>query len=193
MYDYKSLDIINQKAIYYANELWEAELNIPLKRNNRFSRSLGRYLWENDEGVSIEISGRMFVNDYNELTIDSVLIHELCHWYSHISGSEWNDSSKAFQELVVKCGGSLCKEIKPAFKAYYGKCPKCGKEYRLYGYRADKKSTYTGCCGKGFEISRVVEHKDKYIPKEFLIGLNTKFQNFYSNKISAKNECYEKC
>lgn len=185
MYDYKNINVITEKANYYANELWGVNLNIPVKRNNRLSRSLGRYIWEDYKGLEIEIAGKMFVNDYNELTVDGVIVHELCHWYCHLNKLDWDDSSVAFQDFVVKSGGILCKHIKPVFNAYFGKCPVCNKEYRLYGYKDGKINKYTGCCGNKLVFSRVEKYEDIFVPSELLINLNKNFKEYYSDKISA--------
>jgi predicted SprT family Zn-dependent metalloprotease len=181
MYNYKDINIINEKAIFYAKELWNENYDIPVKQNNRLYRYYGWFKYFDDKEFDvIELAGYLLKNKYNELTVDSVLIHELCHWHSRKNNLNSDDYSLEFRELVEKCGGSQTRTIKRVHDKHYGICSKCNKEYFLQGYKEDK--TYTGCCGTKIIYNRMEEIKDIYIPSEKLIAINNKFKEYFKSK-----------
>lgn len=181
MYDYKDLNIINMKAKFYSKELWDENFDIPIKQNNRLKRCLAWFKWFRDNGETmIEIAGKLLKNKHNELTIDAVLIHEMCHWHSHKNKLVNYDLSKEFQELVINCGGSLSNEITSVKDKYYGYCPECDKEYLLRGYK-EGKIYYCFKHGCKIQYTRMEEDFDKYIPRDKLIELNNKFKEYYKN------------
>jgi hypothetical protein len=67
---------INEKARFYTKEIWNLNFDLAIKINTKFKNTLGCLVYSNKTPKEIELSKYMFDNNYNELTIDDVLIHD---------------------------------------------------------------------------------------------------------------------
>lgn len=105
-------------------------LSIPIERNNRLKRKMGRFtVWvceDCDEiPYSIEIAGFMFEYAADEVVIDTVL-HECVHYALFQMGLPYEDGSPTF-ETELKRHGIGATETNYVGVIYTVKCADCGK------------------------------------------------------------------
>lgn len=100
-------------------------LNIPIKRNNRLSRAMGRYLatWD-DVPVNIDIAGFMFDHGTREVIIDTAK-HEATHYALHVLGKPNSDGDEYFENELRK-NGVTSTGTNIVGLHYVGKCQECG-------------------------------------------------------------------
>lgn len=84
---------------------------ITIKRNNRLSRVLGRFISTYDRRpLRIELSGRL-VDYYDDNIIVDVLKHELIHYMLCVQGKPYSDRSHEFIKTCKANGVSLTNTI----------------------------------------------------------------------------------
>jgi SprT-like protein len=166
------LEELNNKAHFFTMQLWNKELNIPVVINKRLKSTLGQYC----PNKTIEISCRI-LKDVT-LTIDT-LLHELCHWYCHISNKQWDDRTEDFEEELERIGASSTEsteiingEYKYIYKYGSYKCNICGKEFKTKDYLEDRQ---LGEAGRKFKTFECCSEKMKvlgeaYIPEVFILN-----------------------
>lgn len=147
---------------------YNTDLTIPIKCNNRLSRSMGRYIYSYNQPKRIEIAGHVF--DYaTNIIILKVLRHELIHYALHKQGLPFDDGDYLFEKELIKHNAPRTESFSVG-KKYLYKCNNCNRE------RATKtKKVYsnphlykTGCCNDkltilGHIISNGEETKRYYI------------------------------
>ena len=86
------------------------EFDLPLVMTNANTGWSGCYVHYNDERTGIQINlnvrecrkastkGRSSLHQM----VLSILRHEACHWFLHVSGKSWKDGSKDFESLLHK-------------------------------------------------------------------------------------------
>ena len=74
---------INKKCREFVKEIWGAEFDLRIEISGKLTRSLGLfYHYKNNRLPSyLKFAKRLFNGEYCEATVDSVIKHELCHWY----------------------------------------------------------------------------------------------------------------
>lgn len=129
----------------FAREIFGKELNMPVKFSGKLTRVLGRFIYHTN-GSSMELTfSKKLLNNYKEDTIDSVILHELCHWYQYENKLPYRDEDLEFKQLVKSVGGSLTREINIAGLVNAYKCNSCGK---IHKSRKKLNLTITICrCG----------------------------------------------
>lgn len=144
---------LNQKKDFFTKEIWNLECNIdlhirklPLGRYASIEFNTVRIKGGNTTYTPISISVSKYLVKYgNELTINSILIHELTHWFCMVNGKEPYDYSKDFKKE--------CKRVSPKVVTndnvhvfgvrYVYYCSKC----RIIShYMWTKEAPSEGCC-----------------------------------------------
>lgn len=88
-------------AKQFLHENYNIQLNIPIKRNNRLSASLGRFIYTKKGSSHIDLAG--FLLDYGkEDTIIDVLKHECIHYAFYEKGLPFDDGEEEFEKELIK-------------------------------------------------------------------------------------------
>lgn len=184
----KEEEILNDKAKFYAKELWNLELDIPVILNGKLKRRMGSLVCKNKIEVNfkplplkIEIAKDLLEPHYNKYHIDDVLIHELCHWYCIKIDKPSDDGSKFFEEELIRIGSHKTQSIKVSGEYHFTKCSKCGKKTtrnRTYNqaikYTNEKKYS-SQCCRAKIDYAGIIFVKDEYKPTDKLKELVDKY------------------
>nr|WP_082970868.1 SprT-like domain-containing protein [Mycobacterium sp. E3298] len=164
---------LQEKAKFFVKHLWNMELDIPVRVNNRLKRTYG---WCAE--TYIELSPRIL---HDELMTDDTLLHELCHWYCRKVGQEYDDHTTFFEDELERIGASstettIFKNGAFLYLYPYGcyKCTLCEKNYQTRDYLEEKQEGKVGrafkkyeCCGVNMKytgrrfISEPLEENDK--------------------------------
>jgi SprT-like protein len=188
MYDYKNLEIINDKAKFYTKELWNMDFDLPIIINNRLRSTFAWFT-----GRSIEFNKNF--ETLSEHMIDDILLHELCHWYCKKIGKNNADKTLYFENELIRIGASSSEtmELKDGkwifWHQYYNyKCLKCGKEMKMSIFdfvdpHYTKWSWQGNCCGQLMNIQGHTYDKNEFKPNHKLLTLNNKYREYYKNKI----------
>lgn len=190
-----NLEIIREKAKFYAKELWGLDFNLPIILNGRYKNIMGSLYYKDREAKipeKIMLAGSLFDGKYNELTIDDTLLHELCHWYCSISGKQSRDNSRDFEKELYKIGASSTGTAFHVGTSYIGKCKKCGKvvieknsKYILSKYLNNDRY-WTKCCNAQMVDAGIKETKDNNKVNDKVKELNRKFKEYIVNGSTCK-------
>ncbi|MFD0587655.1 SprT-like domain-containing protein [Paenibacillus sp. GCM10027627] len=131
--------LLNDKATFFTQFLWNKKLTIPIRINNRLKATLGQYCKD-----KIDLSKRII---HDELLTDDTLLHELCHWYCDEIGEDNRDHTKFFEEELKRIGAS----------STYTSDYKNGKWYHLYNYGCYRCNE----CGRKLETKDYLDEKQK--------------------------------
>jgi len=180
-----SLNVVVQKAQFYAKELWDLDFDLPIVLNGRYKSVMGSVHYKDREGKIPEklvLAEFLFDGKHNELTLDDTLLHELCHWYCSVSGKESRDNSRDFETELYKIGASSTGTAYHVGTSYIGKCKKCGKEvieknskYILSKY-LNTDRYWTRCCNAQMVDGGIKETKDINKVSDKVNELNRKFK-----------------
>jgi SprT-like protein len=105
-------DDLNTRVQFYVKKVWDLDNHPEIKINTRLRTTHGCYVtYHNKEGY-IELS-QMTLNQ-NDYVLTDILLHELCHWYCHISGLDDKDGHRDFENELNRIGStsSECSIIK---------------------------------------------------------------------------------
>jgi predicted SprT family Zn-dependent metalloprotease len=189
MYDYKNIDIINEKAKFYAKEIWDMEFNLPIIINPRLRSTLAQ-IYYNDK---IEFNKNYKTLD--EYIVDDTLLHELCHWYCNEVKIDHRDTSPPFEHELIRIGASSSRTLDYKdgkwiyhHKYYAYKCLKCGKEMKKSIFEFDDPhntewSWQGECCGQKMNIRGHIIEKEEFKPNYKLLALNNKYKEYYKKKL----------
>lgn len=189
MIEIDNIKTIEDKARFYAEELWGLDFDLPIETNKKYKKRLGclKYNYTNKKPEKIILSYDLLDGSYNELTMDDTLVHELCHWYCFIIGKQNRDKSKDFEDELKRVGAST-SGIKPSVGTFYmGKCSKCGENIiKKNSKRQLQKYLNTNCyisrcCHSQIIYSGIEEIKDTYEVSEKIKELNKKFKESMIN------------
>ena len=120
---------LTEIANQFLRDEYGMALEIPIKRNNRLRRAMGRYIEsynEQDELVPdrIEISGEMF--EYGaDIAIIKTLKHELVHYALSLKGEPNDDGHPYFEAELRRVGADSTKSTALGRAALY-RCTDCG-------------------------------------------------------------------
>lgn len=188
-----NLNIITQKAKFYAKELWGLNFDIPIVLNGRYKSVMGSLHYKDGKDKipeKIMLAEFLFDGKHNELTIDDTLLHELCHWYCSVTGKESRDNSRDFETELYRIGASSTGTAYHVGTSYIGKCKKCGKEvieknskYILNKY-LNTDRYISRCCNAQMVDAGMKETEDKNKVSDKVKELNRKFKE-YVNGMSA--------
>jgi SprT-like protein len=139
------LDLKNH-ARNFLMDKYGMDLKIPIKRNNRLSRSMGRFIATySDKPVVIEIAGFTMEYGHPSVIIDT-LEHELVHYAMCELNRPYDDEDYEFQKELQKYNISLTETNKVGKYTKY-KCEECGAENES-GLKPTTlvKNRITSCC-----------------------------------------------
>ncbi len=164
---------IERKCKDFAKEIWNVNFDIPIRISNRMTRALGMYYfknnWDGDEIIPKEIvfSGYLVsYGYYDEKVIDSVIKHELTHWYLSTINKPFNDHHPVFENEIKRIGANSTNTITPAGNFHVGICSKCNKiiiKKRTYGRikrYLNEERFRTKCCGKSIVCGGIMFFND---------------------------------
>jgi SprT-like protein len=162
-----------QLVKHLAKELFNMEFNAPIEINGRLTRALGRYVSRrNRTAVKLELAARLLTN-YNDATIESVIKHELCHWYLCVTNKPFHDGDPTFEALLRKVGAHSTGVIKLAGEVHEMRCQVCDKvaassnsKGKLNKYIENRRGYKTRCCRADLYYSGVSHIEDKNTPQE---------------------------
>lgn len=177
------LNLLNDKARFYTKELWETNLTIPIKINTRLRTTHGRYCFSH-----IDLSKNILNEGY---LVDDTLLHELCHWYCHISGKQYDDYSKDFEDELKRIGASSTEttiiengKILYNYRTGCYSCGICNSEFETNDFLENKVEGKIGtpikkytCCNENMEFLGVRFIPGVYVPNEKVLNLITKYKN----------------
>lgn len=110
MNEIKTTKYYNEWAREFTKKIWNKELNIPIilfSRRNSSRYGFFKYSYYTCNGKikynPIEIKLNLSNLKTNDELIDT-LKHELCHWYCCVSGLDFNDGDKDFEEQLNRIG-----------------------------------------------------------------------------------------
>lgn len=112
---YDTVEGLNELSSLIALKYWGMDLDIPIKINNRLTRTYGRYIYRyirNKKGKvvgyepdRIEVSGESF-NNFTRLSMLDLLKHELCHWACMSMGKSSSDGTVFFESELRRIGST---------------------------------------------------------------------------------------
>lgn len=162
-------DIIN-KTKGFAKEIFKTEFNINISFSSRLTKTLAyfQYSISTHTPLKIQYSTRLLGNDYKESTVDSIILHELTHWYLYINNKPHSDGDREFKKMATHVGASLTGTIKSVGNEYECTCSKCKKLIDTYSEKAAnryKKGGYiSACCRSAIEIGNVpIKRYDTFV------------------------------
>lgn len=187
-----NISLIKEKAKFYAKEIWNLEFNLPIEINGRYKNVMGSVQYKRNTKKEIPekliLARCLFEDDYNELTIEDVLLHELCHWYCSITGKQSRDGSRDFENELCRIGVSSSGSTSGAGLYYVGKCEKCGQEIlkrknKNILIKYFKNNNYlTICCHSQIIDGGTIIIKDTYKVSDKVKNLNKKFKEYLLKK-----------
>jgi predicted SprT family Zn-dependent metalloprotease len=113
-----------------AKEIWDIEFDLPIKISKRMTKSLGSYVSTRDnKPICLKFSYYLVsTGHYNNETIESVIKHELCHWYICLKfPGKQHDGSPTFENEIKRIHSSSTRTLPVAGEIHKGVCKCCGK------------------------------------------------------------------
>jgi predicted SprT family Zn-dependent metalloprotease len=164
MNQYQAKQLVKRLAI----ELFNMEFNAPIEINGRLTRALGRFTSrKNRTPVKLELAARLLTN-YSDATIESVIKHELCHWYLCITNQPFHDGQPEFEAELRRVGAHSTGEIKLAGEVHQMLCRCCNREVvssnsrgKLNKYIENRRGYTSRCCKAGLVYAGVKYIEDK--------------------------------
>ena len=142
-----TIEELTQLASDFLRENYGMELGIPILRNNRLSKAMGRYL-RNYDGTShsIEIGGYIFEYATREVVIDT-LYHECVHYALFERGEPHSDGHPHFEAELARLGVGATETCNVGFYVLYT-CAECGKKSQARGRQLlrEHRERVTWCC-----------------------------------------------
>lgn len=158
-----------------ADKLWNVKVDVPIRISGRLTSVFGHYKYRNVGSkivpIEIKLAKRLVEGDYKYSTVESVLKHELCHWYLSITGKKFGDMDDDFSDEIKRIGSTLSFTLQGSGYKYILNCKECGTmAARTFNQnKANKWATderYSSkCCGAGLVLAG----------KEFIEDANTKY------------------
>ena len=143
-----TIEELTEIATEFLRENYGMELDIPILRNNRLRKVMGRYIATFEDAPSrIEIAGYVFKYATSAVIVDT-LKHELIHYALHVKG-EPNDDGHPHFEAELRKHGASSTQTNIIGLYYEGKCQGCGDA--TYGRNkriAEPNQRFTSRCCK---------------------------------------------
>jgi SprT-like protein len=122
------------------------ELNIPIYISKRLKATFGYFKHQNKIPLEIQLSYDL-INYQDEDTIIDVFKHELIHYVCFITGKQYKDGSRDFENELRRQGVSSTKTYKYKGKGHEYRCTCCNKIVKTKQKGYDRK--YICGLGKG--------------------------------------------
>lgn len=185
----KRIDIIN-KTRGFAKEIFGTEFNLPIRFSGKMTKSLGyfRYSPSAKRPICIQYAERLLY-EYNESSIDSVILHELTHWYLFINNKPHSDGDGYFKREVLRVGASLTGAIPRAGSGYEITCSCCHKSIGfITSQKVNKMNKYVSkCCRSSIKVGEFKNKEDEYVrPKAAEQWIEDVIAKYNVNKVKVK-------
>ena len=100
---------LQRLASQFAEDFWGMEIRFPVRFMETTGKAYGQYVYRKKgktfTPVEIRISNKHGLQEpENRKHLESVLKHELCHWYCQMTGKSYKDGSKDFEAELLKRG-----------------------------------------------------------------------------------------
>lgn len=151
---------LEEYAEAFLQHEYNLDLEIPIKINGRLSRSLGRFKYNMNGAIVIEIAKRM-VEHYTVDEILDTLKHELVHYALFKLGKPHRDGHHVFENELKKLGISSTNTKRYKGKAHVYKCSQCNNTFTK-NRRLGKRYMFRCECGTNvyesdhFEITMIM-------------------------------------
>lgn len=142
-----------------AKEIWNISFDLPITFSGRMTSTLGYFQRKYDyisgemKPHKIQFSKHLINGNYKLETVESVIKHELTHWYIYTTiGEGYRDGEYEFEQELKRIGSHSTHTIKRSGNLYIGICEKCGKI--VIKKRTEKSAInacnkyISGCCNK---------------------------------------------
>lgn len=146
---------------HYANEFlkehYNLTLDVPIIRNNRLRRSLGRFIWSRDKKpIKIELAGFLLKYGHEEV-IKDILRHELTHYALCRLGLPFQDGHPYFESELKRQGTSSTNTIMIG-KYYVLMCLNCRDELVTDNIKHVEHidDCQSGCCDANLKYVKTI-------------------------------------
>jgi predicted SprT family Zn-dependent metalloprotease len=194
MYNYKSLEIINDKASFYSKECWNKDLEVRVLVNDKLKVTEAWYYSMIKDGSKfIELNPNYI--DYNEYLLDDLLLHELTHCYCESIGQKKGDGTTFFEHELRRVGATSTKTIRfeNGIWLYENReiefyCRKCKNKVKInifdieYPHNFNYRRNFE-CCGAKMYFNTVIRWEEEFKPNHKLLALNNKYKEYYKNNL----------
>lgn len=166
---------VKEKCRVWAKEIWGLNFDLPVEFSGRMTRTLGYYryriLGSRIIPVKLQFAKSLLNGDYKIDTVDSVILHELCHWALSQLNKPFSDGHPVFEAELKRIGASSTRTINQAGNLYEVKCSCCGsvvakvrKESQVKKYTSPR---YTSrCCKARLIAGGFIKKEDTYVRQE---------------------------
>ena len=164
--DQKQLNII---AADFLRNNYSLELTVPVKVNNQLKDTMGKFVHDNYEAQSIDLSGLLIKHATDKIILDT-LKYELIHYALYILKEPYKSGDTRFESELYKQGVSSTRS-KLIGRLLQFECPKCKMEIETSTLSIinNPEKFLTACCNEKLKTKRfVVCDGDEEI--EFLYG-----------------------
>jgi predicted SprT family Zn-dependent metalloprotease len=190
MYNYKDINIINEKAKFYAKELWDMSFDLPIDINTRLRSTYAWYI--HDEKIQLN-KNYIYMDEY---FLDDTLLHELCHWYCHTTGKLYDDFTRDFEQELRRIGASSTETSIFAGDKYLVlydyhtyTCEICGNKIETKDYLEDKVEGEIGrkykifqCCNSKMKCTNYNKKGEDFIPNDKILSLNSRYKEYLKSE-----------
>ncbi|MHC8516825.1 SprT family zinc-dependent metalloprotease [Sporosarcina sp. ITBMC105] len=150
-----TLDQITEYAREFLRNSYGMEMVEPIKRNNRLTRSMARYVYYGEEESHIEIAGFM-LKYAADCVIKAVIRHECVHYAMHRLCRPFDDGQAEFEAELKKRDAPSTGLLKVG-EFYDCECSKCGSKWDSDCPRLLRNPTkyVSVCCRAKIEVGEV--------------------------------------
>lgn len=149
-------------------------LDIPLKRNNRLKKALGKFRFLPDwEPYEIELAGFLLNYGSSEAIVD-VLKHELIHYALFTQKRDFRDGAEDFESELRKHGVKSSKSYRIGLYKVC-ECRGCGRVYHTRKSLRRLERYCTPCCDSDFAV----------IGEEAFDGTEERRMSYETTKVSS--------
>lgn len=114
------------------------ELKIPIYISKRLKTTMGYFKHQNKIPLEIQLSYDLVTFQDDEVILD-IFKHELIHYVCFITGKQYKDGSKDFENELKRQGANSTKTYKFKGKGHEYACSCCGKVIKTKQKGFDKK------------------------------------------------------
>lgn len=143
---------LEKKVNALADKYWGIPFGLPVdivKGNGFHGRFSARCSQQGLVPNRMEIS-KSLLNDYPEVIVDKIILHELCHWYLFITGQPNDHEDIEFYQEMKRVGGLFSHEVPMIGFFHTAVCSKCGdiigRDSSEKRFRSKVKKYQSPCC-----------------------------------------------
>lgn len=136
---------IKDYAYRFLRDNYNMRSNIPIERNNRLKRTLGKVGVGNYGKFKIDLAGKLLDYGTNEI-IKDILRHELIHYALYMNNLPYRDGDPYFENELVK-HNSHSSDTLQVGKYYKIGCSNCDNTGEVRTYKMiEKLHSYKSTC-----------------------------------------------